>query len=56
MLDYNTTGLASVAHSECDTGGEFVAAYSSELGFLDPDAWFIPTADLLRIYAIAKRN
>ena len=56
MMDYNTTGLDSTAHSECDTGAEFVAAYSSDLAFLAPEAWVVPTADLVAIFALAQRK
>ena len=55
MLDYNKTGLDSTAHSECDTGGEFVAAYASDVAFLAPQEWVVPTADLVAIFALAGR-
>lgn len=55
MLDYNTTGLDWTPHTECDTGGEFVAAYSSDLSFIPPQDWIIPTADLVAIFALAQR-
>ena len=55
MLDYNTTGLDPTAHGECDTGAEFVAAYASDLAFLAPQDWVVPTADLVAIFALAGR-
>lgn len=56
-LDYNGTGgLDSAPHTECDTGGEFVAVYENAVPWDDPTAWVIPTPDLLRIYALANRS
>ena len=58
-MDYGCTGAISdtcmpTAHSECDTGGEFVAAYQTALWWDDPDAWVVPVGDLLGIYLEAN--
>ena len=37
-------------------GGEFVAAYATDLSFEHPSDWYIPVADLVRIYARANRT
>jgi hypothetical protein len=56
-LDFNTTGeLASDAHTEADTAGEFVAAYDNTLPWDDPTQWVIPINDLLAIYKMANRS
>lgn len=39
------------AHTEADTGGEFLAAYQTDLTFADPGSWVIPTQDLINVYA-----
>ena len=56
-LDFNASGfLISSAHTEADTGAEFVAAFENGLFFDDPTAWVIPIPDLLAIYASANRS
>ena len=56
-LDFNDTGyLISSAHTEADTGGEFVAAYENALPWDDPTQWVIPIPDLLEIYKRANRS
>ena len=54
--DFNCTGLCSPAHSQADTGGEFVAAYATALAFDDPNAWVVPTADLVAILRSVNRT
>lgn len=52
--DFNCThgDLCSIAHSAADTGGEFVAAASLELkSWFPAEKWFVPTEDLVNIYA-----
>jgi hypothetical protein len=56
ILDFNTTGLNGAPHTMADEGGEFVAAYQTDLSFLAPQDWRIPTSDLLAIYALAGRQ
>lgn len=34
-----------------DTGGEFVAAASLDLSWFPEESWFVPTEDLVNIYA-----
>lgn len=38
-----------------DTGGEFVAAYTMNLTFLQPGSWYVPTQDLIEIYKYAPQ-
>jgi hypothetical protein len=56
-MDFNATGeLNPSAHTAVDLGGEFVVAYEDSLSWLDPTAWVIPTADIVRIYQRANRS
>lgn len=55
-IDFNCTGLCSTAHTAADTGGEFIASYATSLAWDDPNAWYIPTQDLVNIYAMANRT
>jgi hypothetical protein len=43
-------------HSQADSGGEFAAAFSTSLGFDNPDDWYVPVDDLVGIYALANRS
>ena len=53
LSDFNCTGnLCSVAHTAADTGGEFVAASFVDLSFAQPLKWYVPTVDLVRIFAL----
>ena len=54
--NYNCTGdLCSIAHSEGDAGGEFVAAYQLNLTFLHSLQWYVPVQDLVNIYSYAPQ-
>eukprot|EP00042_Codosiga_hollandica_P054489 m.738714 g.738714 ORF g.738714 m.738714 type:complete len:865 (+) comp58911_c0_seq1:2-2596(+) len=54
--NYNCSGqLCDTAHTEGDTGGEFVAAYQTNLSFYEPARWYIPTKDLVKIYTYAPQ-
>ena len=56
FLDFNCSGLCSPAHSQADTGGEFVAAYATALAFDDPNTWVVPVADLVSILRSVNRT
>mmetsp|Transcript_2491 Transcript_2491/g.3823 ORF Transcript_2491/g.3823 Transcript_2491/m.3823 type:complete len:644 (+) Transcript_2491:52-1983(+) len=51
--DFNCTDgdLCSTAHSAADTGGEFAAAASLDLSWYPQKDWYLPTEDLVNIYA-----
>lgn len=51
-----TTVDGSIAHTEADTGGEFLAAYQTPLEFYNPSAWRVPTQHIVNIYAAAGRK
>ena len=50
--DFNCTSgdLCQAAHTAADTGGEFVAPYILNISWY-PTQWYIPTTDLVNIYA-----
>ncbi len=49
---HSTGDLCGVAHSAADTGGEFTAQFQTDLStFFEPQSWYVPTQDLLQIYA-----
>jgi hypothetical protein len=45
-------GTSRVWCVPADTGGEFVAAYETDLSIIDPDSWVVPTNDLVGIFAV----
>lgn len=50
-IDYGCQGrLCQTAHSEGDTGGEFVIHHQLRTGNIQPLQWFIPVADLVEIF------
>ena len=57
ILDFNCSGaLCSEAHTLSDTGGEFIAAFSTALPWDDPNQWVIPTVDLIAILRSDNRT
>ena len=49
--DYTCTGdLCSNAHTATDAGGEFVAAYQTDLSWYPQRNWYMPTQDLVNIF------
>lgn len=53
FADFNCTNgdLCQIAHSAADTGGEFAAASMLNLNWYPEEKWYIPTSDLVNIYA-----
>ena len=56
FLDFNCSGLCQPAHSQADTGGEFIAAYATALAFDDPNTWVVPVDDLIAILRSVNRT
>lgn len=56
--DFNCTdgSLCSSAHSAADTGGEFAAASLLNLTWYPQKPWYIPTEDLVNIYALMNAS
>jgi hypothetical protein len=45
-----------VAHSEGDSGGEFVAAFQTNLSFYHPDQWCVDSCFLFLSFSLFRRN
>jgi len=56
FLDFNCTGLCTPAHSQADTGGEFIAAFATAITWDDPNTWTIPVNDLVSILNYVNRT
>lgn len=48
--------LCGVAHSACDTGGEFVGAATLNISWYPDDTWYVPVDDLVNIYALLNAS
>ena len=58
FADFNCTDgdLCQIAHSAADTGGEFAAGQTLDLSWYPNRKWFVPTTDLVNIYAIMNAS
>lgn len=58
FADFNCSDgdLCQIAHSAADTGGEFAAASMLNLTWYPEGLWYIPTDDLVAIYAMLNAS
>lgn len=54
-LSLITYTCAACTHTAADTGGEFIAAYTTDLKWFHPTKWYVPADDLVQIFKMVNK-